>query len=273
MRRRFFVERFEGDSATIRGDTAEHLGRVLRAEQGQIYELSDGHRVWLARIERVALSKRGEDRIEFALLEPIEAVAPSLHLSLLVSIVKYDRFEWCLEKATELGVDEIVPLAAARTDKPLVAAAGKRQERWNRILLESAQQSRRLRPPVLRPAESPAGAFANSTASAKIFLSERREVQPLREILRRDSPLVAQATLPALRHDGPVRPSSPAEAEATAAPTVSLAVGPEGGWTDAETAAARTNHFLEVSLGANVLRTETAVIASLAILKFTLGTD
>ena len=60
MRRRFFVDRFDPNSATLRGDTAEHLGRVLRAEPGQLYELSDGQRVWLGEIERVALSKRGE---------------------------------------------------------------------------------------------------------------------------------------------------------------------------------------------------------------------
>src|SRR5271169_4159197 len=115
MRRRFFVDKFDETTATVRGDTAEHLGRVLRAEPGQLYELSDGERVWLARVERVALSKRGENRIEFALVESIEAHEPALRIALLVSIVKLDRFEWCLEKATELGVDEIIPLASART--------------------------------------------------------------------------------------------------------------------------------------------------------------
>src|SRR5271163_3678549 len=145
MRRRFFVDRFERNSAALHDEAAEHLGRVLRAEPGQLYELSDGQSVWLARIERVALSKRGPNRIEFALVEPIESAESSRRIQLLVSIVKFDRFEWCLEKATELGVDEIIPLAAARTDRVLIAAAGKRQDRWKRILLESAQQSRRLR--------------------------------------------------------------------------------------------------------------------------------
>jgi 16S rRNA (uracil1498-N3)-methyltransferase len=266
MRRRFFVDQFEQNAAFLRDEAAEHLGRVLRAEPGQLYELSDGQRVWLARIERVAVSKRGPSAIEFALVEPIEAVDPSLRLTLLVSIVKFDRFEWCLEKATELGVDEIIPLAAARTDKALVAAAGKRQERWKRILLESAQQSRRLRPPVLQSALEPSDAFAQSTAAAKILLSERREAEPLRALLACDSPLVAQALPPA-------RGSSAALSEARARPTVSLAIGPEGGWTDEEVAAASANHFLEASLGENILRTETAVVASLAVIQFALGTD
>ena len=196
MRRRFFVDRFERESASLRDEAAEHLGRVLRAEPGQLYELSDGEQVWLARIERVAVSKRGPSRIDFALVEPIEAGEPAFRIELLVSIVKFDRFEWCLEKATELGVDEIVPLAAGRTDKALIAAAAKRHERWNRIILESAQQSRRLRPPTLHAASPPAKAFAQSSATLKVFLSERRQAKSLRELLDRDSLQGAEALLP-----------------------------------------------------------------------------
>lgn len=259
MRRRFFVDRFERDSATLHADAAEHLGRVLRAEPGQLYELSDGERVWLARVERIALSKRGDNRIEFSLVEPIEATQPSLRLELLLSIVKFDRLEWCLEKATELGVDEIIPLAAARTDKALVAASGKRQERWNRILLESAQQARRLRPPVLQTSRRPSDAFAECTAATKIFFSERREARSLRDLLQSKG---AQARVPV-----PLEPN-----RRLVAVTVSLAVGPEGGWTAEEIEAATANGFLEASLGENILRTETAVIASLAIMQFALGT-
>jgi 16S rRNA (uracil1498-N3)-methyltransferase len=265
MRRRFFVDRFEGESATLRDEPAEHLGRVLRAEPGQLYELSDGERVWLARVERVAVSKRGPSQIDFALVEPIEAAAPSLRIELLVSIVKFDRFEWCLEKATELGVDGIIPLAAARTDKALIFAAAKRSDRWNRILVESAQQSRRLRPPVLHSALAPDKAFAQSSASLKVLLSERREAKSLRELLDQDSPSVAQALLP-------VRFSSATTAKTQATSTVSLAVGPEGGWTDDEIASSVSRGFLESSLGENILRTETAVIASLAVVHFALAT-
>jgi len=248
MRRRFFVDRFDSNSASLRGETAEHLGRVLRAEPGQLYELSDGQRVWLARVERVALSKRGDSRIEFALVEPLPAPAPGLQLDLLISLVKFDRFEWCLEKATELGATQIIPLSAARTDKPLIAAAAKRTARWERIALESAQQSRRLRPPEIRALVSPENAFAQSSAACKIFLSERPEAPPLREALRN----FAERTL-------------------GNAATAALAIGPEGGWTDAEIASARAAGFAEASLGETILRTETAVIASMAVLRFALG--
>jgi 16S rRNA (uracil1498-N3)-methyltransferase len=261
MRRRFFVERFEANSATLLGDTAEHLGRVLRAEPGQLYELSDGRSVWLGRVERVELSKRGESRVEFALVEPIAAREPRLRIILLLSLVKFDRFEWCLEKAAELGASEIVPVAARRTDKALVAAAAKRRVRWEKILLESSQQCRRLRPPILRMgargAEDDAGtsalaapeaAFANCAADAKIILSERRGAAPMRSALQEISSGLARADVSA-----------------------ALAIGPEGGWTEEEFAASGASGFTEASLGENILRTETAVLAALAILSFALG--
>jgi 16S rRNA (uracil1498-N3)-methyltransferase len=243
MRRRFFVDRFESSSADLRGDAAEHLGRVLRAEPGQLYELSDGATVWLAKIERVALSKRGENRIEFALVEQIPVREPRLQIELLLSLVKFDRFEWCIEKATELGATAITPLAAARTDKPLIAAAPKRLARWEKIALESAQQSRRLRRPEIKSSLPPEKAFAESSAACKILLSERPGASSLRQILRDAST------------NGP-----PA--------TFALAIGPEGGWTDAEIASACTAEFAEASLGENILRTETAVVAAIANLNF-----
>jgi 16S rRNA (uracil1498-N3)-methyltransferase len=220
------------------------LGRVLRADPGQLYELSDGQRVWLAKVERVALSKRGDSAIDFSLVEPIASSEPSLALHLLISLIKFDRFEWCLEKATELGVTEIVPLIAERTDKPLSDAAAKRGERWQKIVIESAQQSRRLRPPVLHAALRSKDAFAaQSSVSCKILLSERAGVSSLGQTI------------------------CPAEGARTLA---TLAVGPEGGWTDTELSSARAGGFVEASLGENILRTETAVIAALAVMRFAL---
>lgn len=246
MRRRFFVEGFESNSAHLSGEAAEHLGRVLRAEPGQLYELSDGHRVWLGKIERVALSKQGKSRIEFALIESLPAFEPSLRIELLLSLVKFDRFEWCLEKATELGARSIIPLAAARTDKALVAAAVKRHDRWERILVESAQQSRRLRPPELAAPFAPQKAFAESAGAIKILLSEASTAPSLRKVLE----TLAQGAL-----KGNDR-------------AVALAIGPEGGWTEDEFALARNAGFVEASLGQNILRTETAVLAAMANLNF-----
>ena len=247
MRRRFFVEEFAHNAAALRGESAGHLARVLRAEPGQLYELSDGRELWLARIERVA-----RDEIDFALVERLPAAAPRIAITLLLSIVKMDRFEWALEKATELGVSEIVPLAAERSERALAVAAPKRAPRWERILLESAQQSRRLRAPVLLPIAAPQAAFrAADTTCLRILLSERAGAPPLRAALS-------------------VRTGSgePPDAKPRA---VTIAIGPEGGWTDAEFAGAAAAGFAEASLGETILRTETAVCAALAGIVFALG--
>src|SRR5467141_4064818 len=140
----------------MEGEAAHHLGRVLGAQAGQLYELSDGERVWLGRIESV-----GRDRVQFALVEELPAIHPSVELTLLLAVVKFDAFEWAIEKATELGVSTIVPLAAERSEKALLAAAAKRADRWKKILLEASQQSRRVRVPVLAGLAKPDGAFAS----------------------------------------------------------------------------------------------------------------
>jgi len=244
MRRRFFVEKFAGDSATLQGDEAHHLGRVLRAESGQLYELSDGNCVWLARTESV-----GRDEVQFSLVERLPAPVAAVEINLFLAIVKFDRFEWAIEKATELGAEEIVPLAADRSEKGLIAAAGKRAERWKRILAESAQQARRLRIPALQGATKPRDAFPASPASLKLLLSERPGARPLRELLE---PVAA-----APRGDPSAR--------------VVVAIGPEGGWTDAEFVSAAAGGFVEAALGANILRTETAVCAALAAVQYAFG--
>jgi 16S rRNA (uracil1498-N3)-methyltransferase len=241
MRRRFFVERFEGAKAVVSGETGEHLSRVLRAAPGQLYELSDGERVWLGRVES---AKRGA--VEFALIEPLPAVEPALEISLLLAIVKFDRMEWCLEKATELGVSEVVPLAAARSEKALIVASARRAARWERILRESAQQARRLRPPALREAMKPEAAFTAADADLRLLCSEERDAPPMKRVIE------SRTGAEKMRR-------------------VALAVGPEGGWTEEELQSAKAAEFAAVSLGENILRTETAVIAALAMIHYGTG--
>jgi 16S rRNA (uracil1498-N3)-methyltransferase len=242
MRRRFFVEQFTGSAAVVEGDAAHHLGHVLRAQTGQLYELSDGSAAWLARIESV-----GRHRVEFALLEPLSAPKPDADTTLLLSIVKFDAFEWAIEKATELGVTRIIPIAAARSEKGLLAAAAKRSQRWQRILVEASQQSRRLRIPQLDELMNPLKAFAGQSSKYCLMLSERSDAPSIRTTLN--------------------------SFERAKALTAALAIGPEGGWTDDEITAARVAGFQESSLGQLILRTETAVIAALATLNFALSLE
>jgi 16S rRNA (uracil1498-N3)-methyltransferase len=241
VRRRFFVEQFNGTTAVMEGDAAHHLGHVLRAQAGQLYELSDGSAAWVARIESVA-----RNRVEFALLEQLPAPQSAADITLLLAIVKFDAFEWAIEKATELGVARIIPLAAARSEKGLLAAAAKRSQRWQKILLESSQQSRRLRLPQLDDLAKPAQAFAAQSSQFRLMLSERSDAPSLRNILGHSN----HAKVPT---------------------SAALAIGPEGGWTDDERIAARASSFQEASLGQLILRTETAVIASLATLNYALS--
>jgi len=220
----------------MEGEAAYHLGRVLRAQTGQLYELSDGERVWLGRIESV-----GRDRVQFALVEELSVVRPSVDITLLLAVVKFDAFEWAIEKATELGVTTIVPLAAERSEKALLTAAAKRADRWGKILLEASQQSRRVRLPVLASLASPETAFPGRYDGVRLILSERPDAPAIRRVL-----------------------DIQAEKSAT------LAIGPEGGWTESEFAAAQRAGFQEASLGRLILRTETAVIAALASINYAL---
>jgi 16S rRNA (uracil1498-N3)-methyltransferase len=273
MRRRFLVEQFVGDRAVMEGEAAHHLGRVLRAERGQLYELSDGHRVCLGRIEAV---KR--DRVEFSLIEELPTPKPTLQTTLLLSVVKFDAFELALEKATELGVGTIVPLAAARSEKALLAAAPKRTERWKKILLEASQQSRRVSLPVLAPLAKAEKSFAsyNDDKLLLIMLSERPGAPSLRAALERRAggkPAVQNGDVMSPLQNGD--PKSPLQTralqEGRQVTTAVLAIGPEGGWSDAEFECARQHGFCEASLGQLILRTETAVIAALASLNYALA--
>jgi 16S rRNA (uracil1498-N3)-methyltransferase len=195
--------------------------------------------VRLGRIESV-----GRDLVEFALVETVASYKPQLHTSLLLSVVKFDAFEWAIEKATELGVSRIVPLGAARSEKALLAAAAKRADRWKKLLLEASQQSRRVQVPELDTLTKPEAAFASFVDGTRIMLSESPDARSLRQVLAGEA---SQAAV--------------------------LAIGPEGGWTDSEFAAARAASFHEASLGRLILRTETAVVASLTALNFALSSD
>jgi 16S rRNA (uracil1498-N3)-methyltransferase len=231
-RRRFFVDHIHAGQATLTGDDAQHVKRVLRAEVGQRYEISDSTAAWLAEI-----TEARKDRVVFRLIEPVASPELPVRVTVLAALVKYDHFEWMIEKATELGVERIVPVNAARSEKGLFEASRKRQERWERIARESSQQSRRLRPPELAEAVRFDAALAEA-ADHRYFLEEMAGAPPLLRAL----------------------PSAPA-----ADATVALLVGPEGGWTDAERAAIEPAGWQPVSLGPQILRAETATLAAVAV--------
>ena len=223
------MDSIRGGTAELRGDEARHLTRVLRVEPGQHFEISDNQQAYLAEITEA----RGE-HVVFRVVEAIPAVLSPVSVTLCASLIKFDRFEWIVEKATELGVDRILPVEAARTEKGLFDASQKRRERWQRVARESSQQSRRVRIPEIAPAVRFERCLEESAAH-RYFLDESFAPPLLREI--------------------------PAECSDSAA----LLIGPEGGWTDTERRLAAAASWQPVSLGPLVLRAETAACAALAI--------
>jgi len=198
------------------------------------FDVIAGGRAWLACIASI-----DRDSVQFTLLQELETT-PALPVTLLLSVFKFDRMEWAIEKAVELGCSRIVPIIAERTEKHLAQAAGKRVERWRRLALEAAKQSRRSDlPEISDPVRLAAMlAAAEQTGPLRILLSETEEDQPLLRTL---------------------------EENAVPAQGVMLAIGPEGGWTAAEIALFVRDGWQSASLGPRILRVETAVIAAIAI--------
>jgi 16S rRNA (uracil1498-N3)-methyltransferase len=231
MRRRFFVDEVRNGQAHIEGDHARHLTNVLRVETGQRYEISDNRNVFLAEIA----SARKSD-VTFKTIEKLPPEPERVRITLCAALVKFDHFEWMIEKATELGVNEIVPVIATRTERGLDRAAQKRIERWRRIGLEASQQSRRSHLPEIAEA-IPFSQAVRTDASYRYALDEEGGV-----------PLLG--ALPVHRN---------------AADSVALLVGPEGGWTDAEREQFRAAEWTSVSMGPLILRAETAAMAAVAL--------
>jgi len=236
MRRRFFVEQVRNGHAEISGDDARHLTRVLRVEAGQRYEISDNRSVYLAEIE----SARRE-HVVFRTLEKLAPQAEGLRVILCAALVKFDAFEWMIEKATELGVSEIVPVIAVRTEKGLDKAAHKRLERWRRIAMEASQQSRRDHLPEIQEA-------ANWEKALSI---------PAQHRVALDENATEPTLLAALLGAGPQNRG--------ATDSIALLIGPEGGWTDQERSDFRAAGWQPVSLGRSILRAETAALAAIAV--------
>jgi 16S rRNA (uracil1498-N3)-methyltransferase len=229
-RRRWIADEVSRDRAALTGEHADHLIRVLRVRVGQEFDIAVGSVVRRGRVASVA-----DHRVEFDLVEEIHtSAAPPI--TLLLSVFKFDRMEWAIEKATELGVGRIIPVVAARTDAHLAPASIKRVDRWRKIALQAAEQSRRTSPPEVAAPIKLSEAISLRAAS-KIVLSESEQQFYLRG----------------------------ASAEHKADDEIVLAVGPEGGWTEDELQLFQKEGWISASLGPTILRAETAAIAALAI--------
>jgi 16S rRNA (uracil1498-N3)-methyltransferase len=229
-RRRFIADEVSGDRAVLVGAHADHLVRVLRASVGQEFDIATG-----AAVRRGRITQLSNGRVEFDLGEEVRAVSFP-EIALLLSIFKFDRMEWAIEKCTELGVARIMPVISRRTDAHLAAASAKRVERWQRIARQASEQSRRMAPPEIFDPIKVSEALS-LPGSLRILLAESEDQTSLRDIVR-----------PQPANEG-----------------IILAVGPEGGWTEGELQSFQQAGWISASLGKTILRAETAAIAAMAV--------
>ncbi|WP_050059801.1 16S rRNA (uracil(1498)-N(3))-methyltransferase [Silvibacterium bohemicum] len=235
-RRRWIADRWDEATASLSGEQAAHLIRVLRAQTGMEFDIVAGDRVW-----RGVIAGISGDEVRFNLIAEVEA-DPALPVTLLLSIFKFDRMEWALEKATELGVERIVPIVARRSEKHLAASAQNRVERWRRIARESAQQSRRSDVPMIEDPTLLKTAARRESEGLRLLLAEQERSTTLR-----------QALSTAMKEAGDEMPR------------IRMAVGPEGGWAAEEEALFDEEGWKAVSLGPRILRAETAAITAMAV--------
>lgn len=233
-RRRWIADRVEGDRAYLLDQNANHLFRILRVKQGQEFEVvADG----AVRLGTVIFAS--ENKVEFHLGE--EVLRRDLpEIGVYLSIFKFDRMEWALEKLTELGVARLVPVIAARSGGHLIKAARPRLSRWRKIAHEAAQQSRRVAPPEISEPEGLKEVIA-AEHGPRIVLFETEDTVSLKMALSGSRP-----------------------------PLV-LALGPEGGWTPEEIKMFQASGWKAASLGYTILRAETAAIAAVAVVFAELG--
>jgi 16S rRNA (uracil1498-N3)-methyltransferase len=240
----FFIERgtLQEKTVSVTGPLARHLKKSLRVRPGE--------NVWLAEAGgpryEVRITAVDRDRLTGQVLSEIASPPPALpRITVGFGLIKGDGMDWAIQKATEFGAVRLVPLITARTVvRPPAARAGHQTRRWESIALEAAQQSMRWEVPTVAEPESFDAWCAESASTAcRLILWEKPGGSSLRDRLR-----------------GKPRPDS-----------VALAIGPEGGFDPGEIEQAARAGFETVSLGTRIVRSESAVLAALAIVQYEWG--
>jgi len=237
--KQFFIERIDpsGPRVWLEGAEHHHLARVARIRPGReiwIFDRSGAR--YLAEVESV-----GKDRSRLRILGPSAAEERGVALTLGQALIKPANMDLVVHKAAELGVRLFVPVISDRSQGGLAESGAKKIERWNKIALEAAKQSRRGAPTTIGPL-TPLRDFASGrTEGRRLYLSENGG-RLLGEVL-----------------------SSPAGSDPGPA-SAALLTGPEGGWADSEEACLKDAGFTAVSLGRTVLKAETATIVAVGMI-------
>lgn len=240
----FFIasSQVQNGTATITGTLLHHLRTSLRTQIGETLWVGDDRR----QRHLIRVTQLDRHRLIGVVLDQHPGPARrSPAFTVGQALLKGDRMDWFIQKATELGADSIIPLMTSRAIiRPRALRVTTQQQRWQRIALEAAQQAERWEiPSVAAPCEATTFFATQPPAAVNLILSERGPGQSLASI-----PL-------------PKGPES----------TIVIATGPEGGWTKEELATALEQGFSPITLGDRILRAETAALAALSILQSRLG--
>ncbi|MCC8362385.1 16S rRNA (uracil(1498)-N(3))-methyltransferase [Lysobacter sp. A6] len=236
---RIFVDQplRSGKRIALPEDAAAHLVRVLRMQAGDGCVLFDGDGGdYAATI--VSANKRGVEA-DVGARTQVDNESP-LRITLVQGIARGEKMDWILQKATELGVTQVLPVNSDRSEVKLDAErAVKRLAHWRSVVVSACEQSGRARVPEVSAAQ-PLANVANGLASPHRFLLDPEAKDAI-------------ATMPAFESD------------------CVLAVGPEGGWSERDRAVLTAAGFKGLRLGPRILRTETAGIAAIAALQARFG--
>ena len=240
----FFIQsnRIANHTVTIDGPLFTHLSKSLRIREGETICVGDERRLRY----RVRIDRLKSKSLQASILETIEGPpAPSAPIVLVQAILKGDRMNWMIQKATELGVAEIIPLLTSRVIvRPPADRVHTTQERWQRIAVDAAQQSEQWTyPRITRPIPLSDLCQHVPHATLRCVLLERSAEQGLGSL--------------SIDHTFQGR--------------IALVVGPEGGWTREEIQEILDQRFQPITLGKSILRSETAPLAALSILQYKLG--
>jgi 16S rRNA (uracil1498-N3)-methyltransferase len=248
---RFFIppDWIDGDRVTLEGSLVHQLSRVLRLQtDDRIIVLDDTG--WE---QEVVLVHFGPDRVLGHIVDKrLSGGEPRTKISLYQSVLKGQHFELVLQKGTELGIVEFVPVIASRCIMSSLDDVTRKSERWQRIILEAAEQSGRGRLPRLRAALlfPRACGRAKRLGGLSLIPWEEEHRTSLRQALHSDPENELRG----------VRPFS-----------INLFIGPEGGFTSEETETARGYDLIPISLGTRILRAETAGLAAVSAILYELG--
>jgi 16S rRNA (uracil1498-N3)-methyltransferase len=244
QRHRFFAapNQFSGSRVRLDEVQSHHLWRVLRLKEGDCVFVFDGFgKEWECRILFA-----GKDVAELEIVEQLNTVVESpLHITLVQGLIKNDKFDWVVQKATELGVTRIVPLITIHMSVHRVEdRADKQLSRWHRISLEALKQcGRRKLVEITEPISLASFCENMGENSINLFFSER-DGRRLNEYNR-------EILAPAGKFN--------------------LMIAAEGGWSDQELQTAEAYHLIPVYLGARILRSETAAIVAVSLIQSLFG--